>query len=1005
MKSKSGRILLLVTAAIILVSIIARFTDIMGIGSHRMFLYEGWQYRWGSSPVDSAGSPLWAKGHSGEDWQPMAFSGEPPGRNGQDTLWLKVNIPQGRYHDPALFAKFVRQNFILYIDGQPVYSHGSLPATALERYQPWLPAHFILLPRDFSGGSLVFQISSAYPGMGIFSPVEFASHDELMRNKLSDDLFKIITAAVMMFVSMVVMILYLKNRERKYLFFGSYALLVSLFSFSSTFVKDFFWQSPTFWTIMIPFLLSGLQICWFGFLCTIVEDNRLPVLRRFLWFTIVLLGLSNLVFWYNPLYLPFLIVITMLTALISYAMMWRVLLPRLRHDLTAQIFAAGSTLWIYGYLGDAVILHFFPTIHYTYIAYGQFADAVAMAAILIIQFIHINQKVEQLTRELIEADKRKDEFLAKTSHEIKTPLHGIINITKLFLEQEQRHLGSTQLQNLTLVINIADRLSRLVHDIADITKIKEGTLTIKPEIISVSRHLREVFDICRFVHHDTTNSLEIDVPPDLPCIRADRDRFRQIISNLMDNAVIYTRNGTVSLTARSGGGCIVISITDTGPGIDPQHQDLIFEPFVQLGTEDVPTAGGSGLGLSIVRQLTELQQGTITLDSVPGQGSCFSVTFPIAEGEPCNDPMTPTSELPLKRIGDIELDTSHITNPNGRITLIIADDNHTNLKILIDALEEESYRIIAVTNGQKVLDLVRTEKNVELVILDIMMPDLSGYEVCRILREQYNLAELHILMLTAATQIANAEIALKIGANDFLQKPFLLEELWARVKSLITMKQSASLSAAYEIAFLHAQIKPHFLYNALNTIADYCETDPPAAGRLILSLAKYLRGSLDFANLENTVTAEKELSLVKAYLDIEKARFDNLAIEWDIDEKDLLSVKLPPMTLQTLTENAVKHGILKGRRGGTVTITMKRHSNGITFTVADDGAGLSREQFDKALTVPSGQKSIGLYNINRRLTRLYGSGLSCISKPGQGTVISFTLPVGGVNHAEDSSSR
>ena len=999
MKSTSGRILLLFTAAIIVLSMITRFTDIMGFGQYRMFLFEGWQYRWGSSPVDSAGSPLWAGSQSDEGWQPMAFSGEPPGRNGQDTLWLKVNVPGGRYEDPALFAKFVRQNFILYADGQPVYSYGDLPASAAERYQPLLPAHFILLPRDFSGGPLVFQISSAYPGMGIFSPVEFAPHDVLLRNKLSDDFFKIITAAVMLFVSVVALILYLKSRERKYFFFGFYVLLVSLLNFSTSFVKDFFWASPTFWTIMIFLLLSGLQICWFGFLTTLVEDNRLPYLRRLLWFISALLGVGNLVLWVSPIYLPLLMGIGILIGLFSYAMMWQVLLPKLRHDVTAQIYAAGSTLWIYAYVGDAVVIHFFPGIHYTYVAYGQFADAVAMAIILIIQFMRINQKVEQLTTELIEADKRKDEFLAKTSHEIKTPLHGIINITKLYLEQEERRLGDNQRQNLTLVINIADRLSRLVHDIADLAKIKEGTLSIKPDIISVSRHLQEVFDTCRFVHQGTTNCLQIDVPPDLPCIRADRDRFRQIISNLMDNAVIYTRDGTVTLTARRLSDGVAISVADTGPGIDPRHQDLIFEPFVQLSTEGGLMAGGSGLGLSIVRQLTELQQGTIALDSAPGQGSCFTVTFPVVEGEFCDDnaayPAAPNAEQPLKFTVDFELDTPHIVNADGKTTVIIADDIYSNIKILIDALEGDSYRIVAVTNGQAVLEQMKIEKNVELVILDIMMPGLSGYEVCRILREEYNLAELPILMLTAATRIADAGVALKMGANDYLQKPFQLEELRARVKSLITMKQSASLSAAYEIAFLHAQIKPHFLYNALNTIADYCDTDPPAAGRLILSLAKYLRGSLDFANLENTLPAEKELSLVKAYLDIEKARFDNLTVVWDMDEKDLLSVKLPPMTLQTLAENAVKHGILKDRRGGTISFTVKRHLSGITFAVADDGPGLTREQFDKALTVPSGRQSIGLYNINRRLTRLYGSGLSCVSQPGQGTVISFSIPARG----------
>lgn len=994
---KSGLILILGTAVIILIASIARFADIfMPAASQRLFLIEGWQYRWGSSPVDAAGNPVWASELSGEGWQPMAFAGEPPGRNGQDTLWLKVEVPPGRYDNPALFAKFVRQNFILYSNRQPVYKYGELPSPSGERYQPWLPAHFILLPQDFDGGPLVFQISSAHPGMGIYSPVEFAPYRQLMHNKLSDDLFKIITGTVMLFAGLAAMILYLRSRRSPYLFFGGYVLMVSLVSFSSTFAKDYFWEAPTFWMNMIVFSAGGLQVFWFGFLHAIVEADRLAVVRQIFRLLLVLLGLTNVLFWYNPAYLSLIMGIIGLTALISYAVMWWALLPRLRHDLITQIFAMGSTLWIYAYLGDAVVLQFFPNIHHTYMPYGHFADALAMLAILIIQFNRINQKVKALTEELILADKRKDEFLAKTSHEIKTPLHGIINMTKLFLEQQERHLDPIQRQNLTLVINTADRLSRLVNDILDLAKNKEGTLVIQPEVMSVTRHLQDVFDICRFVHQGTTNLLQIDAPPDLPCIRADRDRFRQIVSNLLDNAIMYTRSGTVTLTARCTSDHLAISVADTGPGIDSADRDIIFEPFAQLSHEGILTTSRAGLGLSIVKELTELQGGTVTLDSVPGQGSCFTVTFPIAKGQPWADAdrsAAASDETPQEPVPSYSFATPHVANPDEKTTLIIADDTYSNLKVLIDAFADEPYRIIAVTNGHDVLDQIRTVKQVDLVILDIMMPDMSGYEVCRIIREQYNLAELPVLMLTAATHIADAGVALKMGANDYLHKPFLLEELRARVNSLILLKQAAGLSAAYEIAFLHAQIKPHFLYNALNTIAEYCETDSPAAGRLILSLAKYLRSSLDFANLANLVSADKELTVVKAYLNIEKARFESLVVEWDIDMDAMGKVYLPPLTLQTLVENAVKHGVLRKKQSGTVRISIKRHPEGIQFTVKDDGPGISHQQFEESLTIPSGQEHIGLYNINRRLIRIYGSGLSCTSEPGVGTAISFIVPV------------
>lgn len=201
------------------------------------------------------------------------------------------------------------------------------------------------------------------------------------------------------------------------------------------------------------------------------------------------------------------------------------------------------------------------------------------------------------------------------------------------------------------------------------------------------------------------------------------------------------------------------------------------------------------------------------------------------------------------------------------------------------------------------------------------------------------------------------------------------------------------MTTSYELAFLHAQIKPHFLYNALNTIAEYCETDPHEAGKLIISLSKYLRGTLDFENVSSFVTIEKELSLVKAYLNIEKARFDNLEVAFDID--DALSISLPPLTLQILVENAVKHGVTKLVTGGKVTISVKQREDGVMFIVEDNGVGMDIKQLD--LTSKSSEKrtSIGLYNINTRLFKLYGEGIKIESTLGVGTKASFIIPNGG----------
>lgn len=602
-------------------------------------------------------------------------------------------------------------------------------------------------------------------------------------------------------------------------------------------------------------------------------------------------------------------------------------------------------------------------------------------------------KVEALSSELFIMDKNKDEFLAKTSHEFKTPLHGIINITKLYLEQANRSNSDEQFQNLALVIDIANRLSKLVNDILDISKIKEGKLKIEPKYIHVNKYLDEVIKVSHFIYEDNSNELICDIEEALPLIKVDKDRFMQIMYNLIDNAMINTNSGKVIVKAICRNDLVEISVSDTGGGIEESKAKDIFKPFTQLSEKVNENRSGAGLGLSIVKQLTELMGGTIWFQSKLGEGSCFTVTF---HSTLCGEILEKSNEddlisdnIVLKKGYELHINTPFIINPEGEITILIADDNFSNLKVLIDGLSSNDHKIIGVKNGEEVLDRLRGNENIDLVILDVMMPDMSGYEISNKIREKYNLVELPILILTAAVNASSTEIALKMGANDFLYKPFQLSELRARVNSLIMMKKSAVMTSKYEIAFLHAQVKPHFLFNALNTIADFCETDSPEAGRLIISLSKYLRGTLDFANLGNLVSVDRELTLVKAYLDIEKARFNDLKIELQIDDE--INVQLPPMSLQILVENAVKHGINNNDGEGTVRLSIKKFSEGTLFTVEDDGIGMSSDKIEKLLKTPDSQNSIGLFNINTRLTRLYGEGLSIISTPGKGTKISFMI--------------
>ncbi len=204
-----------------------------------------------------------------------------------------------------------------------------------------------------------------------------------------------------------------------------------------------------------------------------------------------------------------------------------------------------------------------------------------------------------------------------------------------------------------------------------------------------------------------------------------------------------------------------------------------------------------------------------------------------------------------------------------------------------------------------------------------------------------------------------------------------------------------------EMAFLQSQIKPHFLFNSLSAIDETFKINPEEASRLINSLAQYLRRSFDFENLESCVPIERELALVKYYVDLELARFDNLSVQSRIDYN--LSFQLPPLTIQPLIENAIRHGVRKKAGSGEVVLWIRQDGDDIAVSVSDNGAGIVPEKLSSLLDNTG--KSVGMTNIHHRLLHLYGSGLSVESSADVGTTVSFKIPKGNDDDTRNSSGR
>lgn len=618
---------------------------------------------------------------------------------------------------------------------------------------------------------------------------------------------------------------------------------------------------------------------------------------------------------------------------------------------------------------------------------------IALLAIVLLmaqQFAGAFRENEVLSWKLLRVDRLKDEFIAKTSHEFKTPLNSIINICQTLLAGKGKRTIEEEKENMQLVIRMGYRLSNLVNDILDLEKIKQGMLQIHPVPVDIYALICSEMNFYNLLSRHKNLNMMNHIPDDLPLVLADENRFRQILTNLVDNAIKYTAEGQITLSAsKLNDNMIKVTVTDTGSGISEADRQTIFESFQQA---EMNKDDGAGLGLSIVKQLVQLQNGDIWVESEEGKGSAFHFTLPIVHHESVPETKTSLPELQSGlEMSGISLSTPYYSEKIDAPTILIVDDNIDSLKILSDMLEGVPYNVIAAKNGTEALEVVSCTK-LDLVILDLMMPDMTGFEVCTKIRERFSMVDLPVLIITAAIIGHDKYKAFHAGANDILQKPYHYSEFMARIKNLIMMKHTANQATNMEMAFLQSQIKPHFLYNVLNTIISLSHLDIEKAREITAEFTNYLRMSFDFQNTSAISSFRNELSIINSYLSIEKTRFgDRLDILFDID-KDIDFI-LPPLMIQPLVENAVHHGVSKKRGGGWVKLTVKKQSrNEYYVEVEDNGVGIAPEK-QKDILSQDFDRSVGLKNINQRLKHFCGSELNIRSIPDAGTAVSMVIHI------------
>ncbi|MBO0991993.1 hybrid sensor histidine kinase/response regulator [Bacillus sp. SD088] len=892
---------------------------------------------------------------------------------------------------------YISSSSEIYVNGELLAGAGKV-GQIKEEYKPSNKPYTVYFPIENKEEiTLVIQVANFdNPGKGgIVRPPKFGLEEPLRENINFSKNIILISCIMYMIHALYSFILFLVgNRDKRFFYFSMMIVCLAL----GTLIGErliFEWFPFNFkWGIKVKYLIiiSGgffLLQCIRQQLTRVKLVSIYNILCVFLTLAILLLPAE-----YNLKFTLFYTIIMLIPCLLALHLMYQVTKQIDKNNiflLLAIVAAVSSLMWL-------IILTFTQNEMGPY-PFDLLIATICFAIYWFKQYFRILDESQKLAFKLQKEDKRKDTFLQNVAHEMRNPLHGILNISQAVTAREEETLNRKSIEDLNLLNTVGKRMTFLLNDLLELERFKENRIALQPYDISIYGVTEAVISILRFMIEGKSVTLVNRIPKNFPPVFADENRVNQILFNLLHNAIKYTNEGEISVQASVQGEWASISVQDTGKGIEEELLNELFEPYFQA-TDDMEN--GFGLGLNISQQLVEMHGGKITIRSKSGEGSIFTFTLKLSS----HTQQDTVANIPLivqeRQIASeefavsIELENSKNTveslktSDHKPIRILVVDDDPINLKVMESIFEVELFHVYTTTNGKQALTMINGHEW-DIMIVDVMMPHMSGYELTAHVRERYSIVEMPILLLTAHNRTEDIELGFQVGANDYVTKPVNAPELIARVKSLTSVKQSMSERLRMEAAWLQAQIKPHFILNTFNSIAALSRLDLDRMDKLIHELSNFIHLSIQFQNTDGLSSLENELQLVHSYLFIQKERFrERLRVVWNVDKH--IQINIPPLSIQPLVENAIQHGLMKRSEGGEVRISVKDLQKSIVISVADNGVGMKEEAVEQLLDGKRKEGTgIGIFNTDRRLKHLYGQGLKIDSTLEVGTIISFSI--------------
>jgi diguanylate cyclase (GGDEF)-like protein len=750
-----------------------------------------WEFFW--NRLIEPGSKEWEEISPDHAFYPVPlFWTAYPGRKlpsvGYGTYRLIIKT-SGKDRNLALKTPEIFCEYRLWINGEIMDEHGTIAGTKIRFLKPDVyPFH-----TDSKTTEIILQVkNSSHGNAGIGQSFTFGTESQVYREHIFSISLEIILIAVCLFAGLYHTIIYIFRREEKeLLFFGMFCIVIAVRTISTGntlityFLPDLpFGTGSRIATAVIPLAVLMFQTFAYYFFRSITPRIPFLVLTA-AHLTYLLMVFTTTTLFYSTAYTYYLLAISAGLLFIIVINIYAII-KRLPY---AILFLAGFLFLFAGATND--MLHYMQIINTGYyLALFFSAFIITESIMLAVKFSQEHRMIAELSEKLKALDKLKDEFLANTSHELRTPLNGIIGTAESLIGGVTGALPEKTRQNLGLIIASGKRLYNLINDILDFSKLKNHDIELQKTPVDMRQLVSIVITVMEASLPFKNVELLNEIPEDAPLVEGDENRLQQIMYNLIGNALRFTNSGYIKISSTINGSTMEISVEDTGIGIEASRLDVIFTSFEQADGSVSREYGGTGLGLTITRNLVELHGGKIRVESQPGKGSCFTFTLPgvIAQNAPAA-----VSRLPFLKndSGSREIYQQDLMpdqyHEGHREKILVVDDDSVNIQVLLNHLAVKKYRADYATNGIEAIEKIESG-DYDLVLLDIMMPKMSGYEVCRKLREKYTAYELPVIILTAKNQAPDIVAAFDVGANDYLIKPLDSIELFARMETLLSLK-------------------------------------------------------------------------------------------------------------------------------------------------------------------------------------------------------------------------